>query len=353
MRRADLVAPRRFEIAEVERPELGPDEDAVIVRVESMGICGSNLHWWLGGGSATGLMSFPMPGGGAHEHAGVVEAVGAKVSRVRPGDRVAVEAWENASCGACRYCVSGLFIHCRQPRRFGAGALGGYTDYLKLTEKGLYPLPGNLDPAVSAVIEPCACSVAAVRRAGLTGGETVVVLGAGVLGLAAVASARALGAGRVIVTAKHDSQAALAPGFGADEVLSSAAPDLLDRLAAACGGDGADLVIETVGGHAPTLAQAVAVARPGARIVVLGLWDELVPVDSWAAVLKDLTITFSLTYGVTGKRSDFAVCIDWIASGRLPAAALVTHRVPLADIAAGFDLAADKHRGVVKVVVTP
>jgi len=353
MRRADLVAPRQFRIEQVERPEIGDDEDAVILRVQSMGICGSNLHWWTGGGGATGLMSFPMAGGGAHEHAGVVEAVGARVTRARPGDRVVLEAWENAACGACPYCVSGQFIHCLQPRRFGAGGLGGYTDFLKLTEKGLYRLPENLDPAVAAVVEPCACSVSGLRRVGLRGGETVVVLGAGVLGLAAVAAARALGAGKVIVTAKHDSQVALAPRFGADQVIRTAEPEVLERIGAACGDSGADVVVETVGGHAPTLAQAMAVARPGARIVVLGLWDELVPVDSWQAVLKDLTLMFCLTYGVTDKRSDFQVCLDWIASGQLPAQELVTHRMPLAEIGAAFELAADKSRGVVKVVVTP
>ena len=118
-------------------------------------------------------------------------------------------------------------------------------------------------------------------------------------------------------------------------------------------GRGADLVIETVGGHAPTLSQAVEVVRPGCTIVVLGLWDEPVPVDSWGAVLKDARMIFSLTYGRTGLRHDFELCLEWMASGQLPAQELVTHTRSLDEIGDAFLLASDKSQGVVKVIVNP
>jgi threonine dehydrogenase-like Zn-dependent dehydrogenase len=195
--------------------------------------------------------------------------------------------------------------------------------------------------------------VSAVRRAGILGGETVVVLGAGVLGLCAAATAKALGAEKVVITAKHETQRALAPRFGADVVISSGESDVVERVRAEVGGRGADLVVETVGSHAPTLAQALQIVRPAAKIVVLGLWDELVPIDSWQAILKDVTLMFCLNHGVIGHTADYQLCLDWMASGKVPAQDLVTHEMPLARLAEAFELSADKTRGVVKVIVRP
>jgi 2-desacetyl-2-hydroxyethyl bacteriochlorophyllide A dehydrogenase len=348
MRSAVLVGPRDIRLDDAERPEV--DDDTVIVKIESLGICGSNLHWWTGAPAEQGLMSFPMPGGGGHEYAGVVAEVGRDVTRVKPGDRVVIDAFESSSCGACVQCASGLFGQCESRRFLG---IAGFSDYMKTSEKGLYQLPANVETRLAAVVEPFACSVAGVRRAGLTGGETVVVLGAGVLGLCAAGTAKALGARKVIISAKYDTQAALAKRFGADVVVRSSEANLVESIKNETGGRGADLVVETVGGHAPTLSQALQVLRPSCTIVVLGLWDEPVPVDSWGAILKDARLLFSFTYGVTDERHDFELCLDWMASGQVPAQELVTHVRPLAEIANAFELAADKSQGVIKVILTP
>jgi threonine dehydrogenase-like Zn-dependent dehydrogenase len=231
MRSAVLVGPRDIRLEEVERPNL--DGDTVIVKIESLGICGSNLHWWAGAPVEQGLMRFPLPGGGGHEYAGVVDEVGSAVTRVKPGDRVVVDLFESTSCGACPQCAAGLYGQCEQRRFFG---IGGFVDYLKTTDRGLYKLPEGVETRTAAVVEPCACAVSGVRRAGLQGGETVVVLGAGVLGLCAAGAAKALGAGKVIVSAKHDVQADLARRFGADVVLRSGEDDLVERIKAETGG---------------------------------------------------------------------------------------------------------------------
>ena len=348
MRGAILVEPYRIEIEDFPRPE--PVADTVIVKAEGMGLCGSNLHWWTGGGSATGLMQFPMPGAGGHEFSGVVTEVGARVKRVKPGDRVTIDQFESMACGACAYCTTGLFTQCDAPRPLG---LMGFVEYMQFTERGLYRVPDGIPTHVAALVQPYACSVSAVRRAGILGGETVVVLSAGVLGLCAAATAKALGAEKVVITAKHESQRALAPRFGADVVISSGASDLVERVLAEVGGRGADLVVETVGSHAPTLTQALQIVRPAAKIVVLGLWDELVPIDSWQAILKDVTLMFCLNHGVIGHTADYQLCLDWMASGKVPAQDLVTHEMPLARLADAFKLSADKTQGVVKVIVRP
>jgi 2-desacetyl-2-hydroxyethyl bacteriochlorophyllide A dehydrogenase len=348
MRGATLVAPFEMRVDEFPMPEV--DDNAVILKLAGIGICGSNLHWWNGGGSATGLLRYPLPGAGAHEFSGVVVEAGKNVQRVKVGDRVAVDQFESSSCGACQYCASGLFIHCDNRRIL---SLPGYLEYIKFSEKGLYRIPDGIETHVAAVAEPCACSVAGVRRAGLTGGEKVVVLGAGVLGLCAAGAARAMGAGKVVITAKYDAQAALAERFGADAVVPSGDENVVQRIQAELEGRGADVVIETVGGHAPTWDQSLEMVRPGGKIVVLGLWDELVQLDSWKAILKDVTVIFSLTYGILGKKSDFELTLEWMASRKVPAQDLVTHTMPLSDIAEAFKLAADKSRGAIKVIVRP
>ena len=348
MRGAVLVEPYKIEIRDFPRPQV--DDDTVILKVEGIGICGSNLHWWTGGGPATRLLQFPMPGAGGHEFSGTVVEVGSRVTRVAVGDRVTVDQFESRSCGDCVYCASGLFTQCANMRQLG---LEGFVEALKLTERGLYKIPDGIETHVAALVQPYACSVSAVRRAGIAGGETVVVLGAGVLGLCAAATAKVLGAAKVILTAKYDAQKELAARFGADVVLPSSAPGLVEKIVAECPAGGADIVVETVGGHAPTLAQGLEIIRPAGKLVVLGLWDELVKVDSWLAILKDVTMMFVLNHGVIGRKADYALCLEWMASRKVPAQDLVTHVLPLDQLEEAFRLAADKTRGAIKVIIRP
>lgn len=349
MRGAVLVEPYKIRLEEFPKPEID-DDDAVLIRTEGVGICGSNLHWWTGGGPATKLMEFPMPGAGGHEFAGVVEEVGARVKRVKPGDRVTIDQFESRSCGHCSQCTTGLFTQCEN---IAAPGLEGFFDYLKFTERGLYHVPDGIETYVTSIVQPYACSVSGVRRAGIVGGEQVVVLGAGVLGLCAAATAKALGAEKVIITAKYDSQKKLAEKFGCDVVVESGADDLVERLLEETGGRGADLVVETVGSHAPTLGQALEIVRPRSKVVVLGLWDDLVPLDSWQAILKDVTLLFCMNHGVIGHKADYELCLDWMASGKVPAQDLVSHVLPFDQLEEAFRIAADKNSGCVKVIARP
>jgi len=348
MRSVTLVAPRRFEIVEVDKPAV--DHDSVIVKVEGHGICGSNLHFWYGGGSANAMSCYPMPGAGGHEFAGVVAEAGEGVSAVKIGDRVAVDFFHSTSCGRCPYCMAGWTNQCTARP---AHSVGGFVEYLKLSERGLHILPDSIETHAAAIAEPAAVPVSALRRVGLRGGEQVVVLGSGVVGLAAIGAAKAMGAGRVVATAKHDQQATFARKFGADAVVRSTDSKCVDEIRAELDGLGADIVVETVGGHAPTLDYATEVVRPRGEVIVLGLWDEMVPMDSWKAVIKDVTYRFCLTYGVHGIKTDFAYTVELMGSRKVPMQDLITHVLPMDRVGEAFEIAADKSSGAVKVVLRP
>ena len=347
MRSATMLGPRQIELVEVDRPEV--DADSVIIKTEGIGVCGSNLHWWRGAERPTKLWPFPIPGAGGHEYGGVVVEAGRNIRKLKPGDRVAVDQFHSTSCGHCAYCSSGAFGVC--PNR-GDFVTPGFVDYIKFGEKGLYVLPDSIETQAAAIIEPAATPVAALRRLGLRGGERVVVLGAGVVGIVAAAVAKILGAGKVVVTAKYDQQEKFAREFGADVVVRSTAGDAVEQVLSHVDG-GADIVIETVGGSANTLDQAAAIVRPRGTVVVLGLWEMATKIDSWAAVFKEINFMYALAYGQVGLRTDYEFTIDMMATGRLPLQKLITHQIPLANIREAFELTDDKTRGAVKVIVRP
>jgi 2-desacetyl-2-hydroxyethyl bacteriochlorophyllide A dehydrogenase len=347
MRSAVMLAPREIELQEVDRPEV--DADSVIIKVEGTGVCGSNLHWWRGAERATGMWPFPIPGAGGHEYGGTVVEAGKNIQKIKVGDRVAVDQFHSTSCGKCVYCSSGAFNVCTGR---GGFVTPGFVDYIKFPEKGLHVLPDSLQTYEAAIIEPAATPISALRRVGLRGGERVVVIGAGIVGLAAAGVAKALGAGKVVVVAKYDQQEKFAYQFGADAVVRSNASDANEQILSHVDG-GADIVVETVGGAAPTMDQACAIVRPRGTVIPLGLWDEPVKIDSWNAVFKEITFTFALAYGQVGLRTDYEYAIELMATRRVPLQDLITHQVPLANIREAFELADDKTRGAIKVVVRP
>jgi threonine dehydrogenase-like Zn-dependent dehydrogenase len=201
-------------------------------------------------------------------------------------------------------------------------------------------------------VEPLAVSVHGMRRGGLVAGETVAVLGAGNIGLTAVAGARAMGAGRIIVTARHPQQADMAQKLGADIAVTPEGDALRDALLEATEGRGADLTLETVGGRTDaTLKQAVDVTRVQGRIAVLGGFHAPITLDWLAPLLKEQSFIFSSCYSVMDGRHDFEMAIEMMASGRVALRQMVTHEFPITEIQRGFDTAYDKTAGSIKVQI--
>jgi threonine dehydrogenase-like Zn-dependent dehydrogenase len=354
------VAPREVRVVDVARPRLEPG--TAIVRVRAAGICGSDLHLYRARGE-------PETRPAGHEVAGEVVEIAphpGEASRLREGDRVALDTiCLGRACGECRWCREGLPFHCESKRQ-GPDWSGAFAEYVKRDVRGLFLLPEHVSLEEGALVEPLAVGVHAVRRAGLRPGETVAVIGAGTIGLACVMAAKALGAGAVYALARHPFQADLALALGATEALTDLPEEAAQRVRQETGGGaggrggirlpeggGADVVIETVGGHATTLDQAWALVRRRGRVIVLGVFEGAVPVRLGPALGKEADVRFAACYGEQDGRHDYDVTLELIASGKAPVGRLLTHRFPLEEAPQAFRTADDKASGAVKVQLIP
>jgi len=331
----------RIGIESIPAPEPGPGD--VRVRVEACGICGSDLH-------LLGLGALPrgMPPG--HEIMGVVESLGAGASGVAVGQRVAVEPFR--TCGTCGSCRAGRGNLCREARLLGVHAPGGLAELVTAPAARAFPVADGLAAPVAALAEPLSVSLHGLRRVAFEPGQRVLVLGAGSVGLLTVLAARALGAGEVIVTARHPHQAERAEALGADRVLreAEAEPGALASLGSE---REIDVVVETVGGAADTLNSAGAAVRPGGAVSVLGFFTAPVSLQTIPLMMKEVTLGFSYCYEHGDESADFADALAILDRQRDAAATLVTHELPLADVEDAFRLAADRRSGAIKVPLRP
>ena len=329
-------------LAEIERPVPGPGD--ALIRVRASGICGSDLLM-----NADKTEPDTRPSG--HEVAGEIVEVGEGVAHTRIGERVAVDLLGHGKgCTQCFFCRMGQFRQCLNMAHQEGGGLGGFAQYLVRRAAGCYPIPDGLSWEEGALVEPLAVSVHGLRRGQMKGGETVAILGAGNIGLTAVAAARAFGAGKVFVTARHPQQADMAKRLGADEALPSEGTALADALARATDGRGADLTIETVGGKSEaTVVQAINVTRMQGRTVILGGFRAPITVDWLPPLLKEQSIIFASCYSILDGRHDYEIAIDLLASGKAPLQQMITHRFPLEEVERAFETAYDKSTGSIKV----
>ena len=331
----------QMELHDHPRPEAGPGD--AVIRVQSTGICGSDLQM-----NVDKVAPDKMPAG--HEVAGEIVEIGDGVDPTLMGKRVAVEIiGQGRACTTCWYCRQGQFIACQN---MAPPESGGFAEYMMRKAIACYPFPDSLSWAEGAMVEPLAVSIHGVRRGGMSGGETVAVLGSGTIGLMAIAAARAMGAGKIIATARYEQQATLAKVLGADEALPDSGPDFKQAIDDSTEGRGADLTIETVGGHQDqTAAQAVDVTRMQGRIVILGGYRRPFEFDFLRPLVKEQSIIFSSCYSVLDGRHDYEVAIDMIASGQADIEQMVTHKYRLDQVQTAFETSYDKGTGVIKVQI--
>jgi len=324
-------------------PDPVPGIGDAIIDVKSTGICGSDL---LMNAEKTAVDEVPA----GHEVAGEIIDVGPGVSKDLVGSRVAIETiGHGRSCGECWYCRMGQYRQCLD---MAPQEGGGFAEYIKRRASGCYTVSDSMTWSESALVEPLAVSIHGVRRGALSGGQTVAILGSGTIGLTAVVAARQLGAGTIIVTARHKQQADMALALGADYAVSSEGDELRDLLFDKTEGRGSDITIETVGGKKPdTLIQSIDVTRMQGKIVILGGFRNPLTIDWLTPLLKEQSFVFSQCYSIIDGIHDYELAVDMLAHRNTQLGEIVTHKFPLGDIEKGFQTAYNKSTGSIKVQI--
>ena len=336
------TGPRQLEVREFPRPVIGPDGGGLL-RVEACGICGSDVEQYRGHLSSQWLPMVP-----GHEPLGILEEVSdAAAARwgVRPGDRVAVEIL--IPCRSCDLCLAGQYMSCRhrigshggsQPPSRGLGLWGGFAEYIHLHPNSiLHKVRGDIPAPVAVMFNPLGAGVRwAVHLGGVGLGDTVLILGCGQRGLAAVLASRAAGAGTIIVTglARDAFKLSLAREFGADFAIDAEAEDVVSRVAEITGGTGADVVLELTPMASQPVLDAVEAARWGGRVVLAGLkGGRPVELSTDRIINKSLTVTGAFSVDSRG----YAEAIRLIEAGRFPLERMHTHTFGLDEVALAIE----------------
>jgi L-iditol 2-dehydrogenase len=288
-------------------PICGPDD--LLVQVKACAICGSDIKGYSG---KTGRRQPPIIMG--HEASGVVTAVGERVSGYAPGDRVTFDS--TVSCGHCYYCSSGHRNLCDNREVIGVseGAYrrhGAMAEYVVVPERIAVHLPDTVSYAQAALVETASIGVHAANRTPLKLNDTVVIVGAGAVGLVTLQAIRLRGAGKVIVTDLAPDRLEMALALGADAVVRADTPDLLAALLAETGPRGADAVLEAVGLQV-TVNTAQAITRKGGALTLIGNVTPRVEFDLQSLINREITV-----YGVCATNDEFGDCVELIGSGRL------------------------------------
>jgi threonine dehydrogenase-like Zn-dependent dehydrogenase len=228
---------------------------------------------------------------------------------------------------------------------------GGLAEYVAMPRERIYPLPPDFDFAVGGLAEPAAVAVHGARLGNVGVGDRLLVLGAGTVGLFSVMAARAAGATDVSITARYPHQAEMARRMGATHVFAANAEG--DRERAEYTSDcPPDVVLGTVGSPGQALNEAIHAVRPGGTVVVLGIFTSQPKCDALSLAVKEVRLVGSLTYGHRGRRSDFELALEMLASNLPVARDMVTHRFEIGEVRQAFETASDKMRGSIKVAVT-
>jgi L-idonate 5-dehydrogenase len=313
----------------------------VLLRLGAGGICGSDLHYYREGRVGAFVVREPLVPG--HEASGVVVAIGEQVSRVQPGDRVAINP--SHPCGQCDYCRAGRGNLCRKMFFLGSASVfphaqGMFREQFVMGEAQLTTVTeAGITLGEIACAEPLSIGLHALHRAGPVLGETVLVTGGGTIGCMCAMAARLAGAAQVIVCDVHDRALDLALTVGADRVVRS------DQVAAAELADLADVTIEAAG-HPAALATCLNAVRRGGRVIQVGTLPDELPFPANRVMQRELDYR-----GVFRAHLAFDWAVQAIRSRRVDVRPLITAQLPLARSQEAFDLALDRSRSTKVQVV--
>lgn len=342
MRAMMLTGIRQMAMHEVPTPAIIRDDD-VLIAMTAVGVCGSDVHYYLDGRIGSQVVAYPYTVG--HEGAGVVTAVGAAVTRVAPGDRIAVEP--AMSCGQCDQCLAGRPHTCRTLKFLGCPGQspGCLSEFLVMPETSCFPIPREMSFEEAALSEPLAIGVYAVQQSLPMAGATIGILGAGPIGLSVLLPARAQGAARIFMTDKIDARLAVAQQAGADWVGNPDRDDVVAAITALAPAQ-LDAVFECCGKQ-EALDQAITLLKPGGKLMLIGIPT----VDRISFDIDNLRRKEICVQNVRRQNHCVQRALDMITRKDFDVNIMATHRFPFAQTKAAFDLVADYRDGVVKAMI--
>jgi L-iditol 2-dehydrogenase len=335
-----LTALEEMSFREISVPAVQPDE--VLVKMEAVGICGSDLHYYAHGRIGSFVVEFPFILG--HECAGTVVDKGASVKHLEIGDRVALEP--GVPCGSCEFCRSGRYNLCPDVQFLATPPYQGcLMNYIAHKADFAFKLPPQVSAIEGALVEPLAIGINAALTGGVQIGDTVVIFGAGCIGLVTLLAAKASGAARVIVVDVIDKRLAVAARMGA-EIVNARQADTVTRVLEMTGGRGARVIIDCAGTRA-TIAQTVQVAKAGGKIVWVGMATDVIdglPLGPISA--KELTITSIFRY-----KNLYPLTIQAIAEKKIDIGGIVSNQYRFEDTPRAFAESLANMQNIVKGVI--
>ncbi|KQJ99253.1 sorbitol dehydrogenase [Brachypodium distachyon] len=343
-----LVAKDTLKIMPFKLPPLGPYD--VRVRMKAVGICGSDVHYLKEMRIAHFVVKEPMVIG--HECAGVIEEVGAGVTQLAAGDRVALEP--GISCWRCRHCKGGRYNLCADMKFFATPPYhGSLADQIVHPADLCFKLPDNVSLEEGAMCEPLSVGVHACRRAEVGPEKGVLIMGAGPIGLVTMLSARAFGAPRIVVADVDEHRLSVARSLGADAtvVVSAAEGDLaaeVERIQAAMGDGGGGEIDVTLdcAGFSKSMSTALEATRPGGRVCLVGMGCNQMTVPLTSAAIREVDVV-----GIFRYKDTWPLCIEFLRSGKVDVKPLITHRFGFSqkEVEDAFEVSA-RGRDAIKVM---
>ena len=332
---------KQLEVVNLPIPVPGPRE--VLVQVAACGICGSDVHGYDG---SSGRRIPPVIMG--HEAAGTIAAVGSEVSGLAEGDRVTFDS--TAYCGVCEFCRRGEVNLCNDRQVIGVSCAefkraGAFAEYVTVPARIVYRLPDTLSFAEAAMLEAVSVALHAVRISELAGGETALVIGAGMIGLLVLQAARTAGCSRVFIADVDATRLKLAADLGADETIH--ADGTMQQILDLTAGRGVDVVFEAVG-RSETVAAAIDCVRKGGKVTLIG---NIVPEVS-LPLQKVVTRQIRLQ-GSCASAGEYPQAIELISTGKIKVGPLITAIAPLSDGPAWFQRLYEREPNLMKVVLDP
>jgi len=335
--------PYTFEYTDVPDPVVGDDD--ILVRVRACGICGSDVQGHTG---KTGRRLPPLIMG--HEAAGVVERTGRNVTGFAPGDRICFDS--TVYCNQCPTCKQGQYNRCVKRQVLGVSVPefkrhGAFAEFVTVPHWICARLPNNMSFVQASLLEPTSIGTHAANRPPISKSDTVVVIGAGTIGLFVLQAARLRGARTTIACDVNEFRLGLAKQVGADVCLNPAKVNLKEEIQKRTEGRGTDVAFEVVG-FGETFRQAISITRMGGYVVAVGNLQKETEFNLQELVSRELTFTGS--YASAG---EFRTCIDSIASGQINVGPLISAVLPLQEGPGAFKRLLDGKENLLKIVLEP